>query len=85
VAAAATAAVAASTSMASILGGSGAPVEREGKMRRSASIGWARGGQEGRGGRTRALSGPTHFGLKSEAEMGTRGQARTALSVWVGP
>jgi hypothetical protein len=54
-------------------------------MRRSASVGWARGGQEGRGGRTRALSGPTHFGPKSEAEMGAHGHDRTALSVWVGP
>jgi hypothetical protein len=68
-----------------VLGGSGAPVEREGKMRHSASAGWARGGQEGRGGRTRALSGLTHFGPKSEAEMGAHGQARTVLSVWVGP
>jgi hypothetical protein len=54
-------------------------------MRRSASAGWARGGQEGRGGRTCALSGPTHFEPKSKAEMGAHGQARTALSVWVGP
>jgi hypothetical protein len=56
-------------------------------MRRSASVGWAQGGsgQEGRGGRTRALSGPTHFEPKSEAEMGAREHNRTALSVWVGP
>jgi hypothetical protein len=53
-------------------------------MRCSASVGWASGGQEGRGRRTRAMSGPTHFGPKSEAEMGAHGQARTALSVWVG-
>jgi hypothetical protein len=54
-------------------------------MRRSASVGLARGGQEGRGGRMRALSGPTHFGPKSEAEMGARGQDRTVLSIWVRP
>jgi hypothetical protein len=54
-------------------------------MRRSASVGWAWGGQEGRGGRTRALSGPTHFGPKSEAKMGAHGQARTVLFVWVEP
>jgi hypothetical protein len=61
-------------------------------MRRSASVGWARGGQEGRGGRggggvvgMRALSGPTHFGPKFEAEMSAYGQGRTVLSVWVGP
>jgi hypothetical protein len=54
-------------------------------MRCSASVGWAMSRQEGRGGRTRALSGPTYFGPKSEAEMGAHGQARTALFVWVGP
>jgi hypothetical protein len=54
-------------------------------MRCSASVGWARGGQEGHAGRTRALSGPTHFKPKSEAEIGAHGQARTALSVWVRP
>jgi hypothetical protein len=79
------AAAAASISMASVLGGSGASVKREEKMRRSASAGWARGGQEGRGGRTRRLSGPTHLGPKSETKIGVHGQARTMLSVWIGP
>jgi hypothetical protein len=46
-------------------------------MRRYASVGWARGGQEGRGGRTHVLSGSTHFGPKSEAKMDAHGQART--------
>jgi hypothetical protein len=35
--------------------------------------------------RTRGLSGPTHFGPKSEIGMGPRGRLRTALSVWVIP
>jgi hypothetical protein len=48
-------------------------------MRRSASVGWVRGGQEGRGERTRVLSELTHFGPKSEAEMGAHGQDRTAV------
>jgi hypothetical protein len=56
-----------------------------GENEASTSVGWARDRQEGRGGRTHALSGPTHFGPKSEAEMGAHGQARTVLSVWVGP
>jgi hypothetical protein len=36
-------------------------------------------------GRTRRLSGPTHFGPKSKTEMGTRGYIRTTLSVWIIP
>jgi hypothetical protein len=32
--------------------------------------------------RTCGLSGPTHFGPKSETEMDARGRLRTALSVW---
>jgi hypothetical protein len=36
-------------------------------------------------GRTRALSGPTHFGPKSVTEMGACGQDRTPMSVCVGP
>jgi hypothetical protein len=54
-------------------------------MRRSASVGWARGGQEGRGERTRALSRPTHFGPKSETQIGAHREDRTALPVCVGP
>jgi hypothetical protein len=47
-----------------------------------ASVGWALGGQ-GRRERTRGLSGPMHFGPKSETGMGARGRLRTTLSVWV--
>jgi hypothetical protein len=54
-------------------------------MRRSASIGWPRVDKRDAGGRMRVLSGPTHFGPNSEAEMGAHGHDRTALSVWVGP
>jgi hypothetical protein len=43
------------------------------------------GQTRGTHGRTRVLSGPTHFGPKSEAEMGARGHVWTALSVWVVP
>jgi hypothetical protein len=39
-----------------------------------ASVGWARGGQGGGRERTRALSGPTHFGPKSETGMDACGR-----------
>jgi hypothetical protein len=42
---------------------------------------WTRGTH----GRTRALSGLTHSGPKSETEMGARGRVQTTLSVWVMP
>jgi hypothetical protein len=35
--------------------------------------------------RTRGLSGPMHFGPKSETGMGAHGRLRTTLSVWVAP
>jgi hypothetical protein len=54
-------------------------------MRRSASVGWARGRQEGDGERTCTLSKLTYFGPKSEAEMDAHRQDRTVLSVCVGP
>jgi hypothetical protein len=50
-----------------------------------ACVGWAWGGQGGAPGRTRELSGPTHFGLKSETRMDARGHVWTALFVWVAP
>jgi hypothetical protein len=50
-----------------------------------ASVGWARGGQGGGRERTRGLSGPTHFGPKSETGMGAHGRLRTTLSIWVAP
>jgi hypothetical protein len=71
--------------MACVLSESGTPVEREGKNEALFLCRLARDGQEGRGGRTRTLSRPTHFGPKSEAEIGAQGQDQTALSVWVGP
>jgi hypothetical protein len=67
------------------LGRSGVPVEREGKNEAICLCRLGPGRTRGTWGRTRVLSGPTHFGPKSEAEMGARGQYRTVLSVWVGP
>jgi hypothetical protein len=43
------------------------------------------GRTRGTRGRTRGLSGPLHFGPKSEIEMGVRRRVRTVLSVWVVP
>jgi hypothetical protein len=52
-------------------------------MRQTAFIGWYRGGQEGRPGRTRALSWRTHFESKSDVKMDARGRDQTMLSVWI--
>jgi hypothetical protein len=68
-----------------VLGDSGAPVEREGENEAICLCRLGPGWKRDAGGRTRALSRPTHFGPKSEAEMGARGQDRTALSIWVEP
>jgi hypothetical protein len=68
-----------------VWGGEVAWPSKRGKIRQSAFVAWARGGQEGSTVGRVGYPGQCIFGPKSEAEMGARGHLWTMVFVWVAP